>query len=200
MNRYPDGAGLVSYSTGYGLPDPPGGISREFVPLCIIKLFNGLDETEIPLLYQIQEEHSASNIAFRDRDHETQVRLAELLLCPFSIGTALFHLLRKFHLFIRGKERYLSYLLQVHPYRILNGYVFRNGKVYLLGLYVVIGLGYDDVIVNIVICTENVDLRPLKEGHDLCEHFGIQLCIREEVHYLLIFKDIVPLPRERKKI
>ena len=62
-------AGLVSDSTGNGLANPPGGIRAELVPLRVIELFDGTNQTNIPLLDQVQQAHTSANVLFRDTDH-----------------------------------------------------------------------------------------------------------------------------------
>ena len=80
MDRDPDGPGLVRDGPGDGLADPPGGIGTELIALPVIKFFHCLDQSQIPLLDQIQELHAAAHIPFGDADHQTEVGLCQTLL------------------------------------------------------------------------------------------------------------------------
>ena len=117
MNRNPDGSRLIRNRAGDGLPNPPGGVSTELVPFFPIKLVNCLDQTEVSLLDQIQEQHPAAYIFFGNADNQTQVRFTKLLLGLFISGL---HFLRQFDFFLRGKERHLSDLFQIHANRIIH--------------------------------------------------------------------------------
>ncbi len=55
MNRDTNSASLVSYSSGNGLANPPGGIGAEFVTLVIIEFLYGSDSADIPLLNEVEE-------------------------------------------------------------------------------------------------------------------------------------------------
>ena len=71
MDRDPDRSRLVRDRAGDRLTYPPGRVSAELVSLPVIKLFHGLDESEISLLDQVQKLHPASHIALCDADHKT---------------------------------------------------------------------------------------------------------------------------------
>ena len=128
-------AGLVSDSTGNGLANPPGGIRAELVPLRVIELFDGTNQTNIPLLDQVQQAHTAANVLFRDTDHQAQVRLGQAALGLFTIFnnaiitqrgqpellvSATLHAARQAHLFLGGKQGNTPDLAQVHAHGIVQ--------------------------------------------------------------------------------
>jgi hypothetical protein len=43
MHRDANGASLVSYSSGNGLPNPPGGIGAEFITSAVVKFLYRFD-------------------------------------------------------------------------------------------------------------------------------------------------------------
>ena len=128
-------AGLVSDSTGNGLANPPGGIRAELVPLRVIELFDGTNQTNIPLLNQVQQAHTPANILFRDTDHQAQIRLGQAALGLFTIFnnaiitqsgqpellvSATLHAARQAHLFLGGKQGNTPDLAQVHAHGIVQ--------------------------------------------------------------------------------
>ena len=98
VNGDPDGTGLIRDGAGDGLPDPPGCVGGELVALGIIELFNGLDEAQIALLDQVQEQHTAAHIPLGNGNHQTEVRLCQLLLGAFTLLKGL----AKLSLFLRS--------------------------------------------------------------------------------------------------
>ena len=94
MHGYAYRPGLVGYGAGYGLTYPPGGVSRELVALGVVEFVHGLYEAKVALLYQIQEEHAAANIALGYGDDETEVGFGHAALGLFvAVGHALGQLL-----------------------------------------------------------------------------------------------------------
>ena len=81
MHRHADGTGLIRNGAGDGLPDPPGGICREFVSLCPVEFIHGPDQTRISLLDQIQNVQATAGILLCNGDNQTQVGLGQLVLC-----------------------------------------------------------------------------------------------------------------------
>src|SRR6478735_1550900 len=62
------------------LTDPPGRVGRELVALAPVELLGGTDQTDRPLLDQIQERQTLVPVALRDRHDEPQVGFDHLLL------------------------------------------------------------------------------------------------------------------------
>ena len=117
MHRDTDRPGLIRDGAGDGLPDPPGGICREFVSLCPVEFIDRADKAGVAFLNQVQNVQAAAGIFLCDGDHQTQVRLGELVLrFLIPLGDALGQL----HLFLSGKELDLADLLEVHPHRVVQ--------------------------------------------------------------------------------
>src|SRR4029450_3569793 len=68
------------------LADPPRGVRRELVALGVVELLDRADQPEVPLLDQVQEQHAATDVPLRDRDHEAQVRLDQLALGELAVA------------------------------------------------------------------------------------------------------------------
>ena len=58
---------------------PPRGVGGELEPLRVVELLDRLDQTEVPLLGEIEERHPVGGVALGDRDHQAQVRLDQPL-------------------------------------------------------------------------------------------------------------------------
>ena len=117
MHRDPYRPRLISYRSGDRLSDPPCSIGTKLVSLRPVEFVNGLYQTEVSFLYQIEEQHASSDILLGDTYYQSEVCLAELLL---RILVALLHPLGKVDLLLRSEERHLSDLLQVHPDRVVD--------------------------------------------------------------------------------
>ena len=111
VDRDADGAGLVSDGTGDGLANPPRCIGGEFEALGVVELFHSLDQTQVSLLDEIQELHTAANIALGDGDDQTQVGLAQTLLGLLALGAAGLNLQRQLGFFLGGQQRHAANLL-----------------------------------------------------------------------------------------
>ncbi len=143
MHRDADGAGLVCDSAGDRLADPPGGVGGELVALGVVELLHSADQTEVALLDEIQKQHATTHIALGDRHDKTQVRLYELTLGNLAITfnrlKIATHLRRglaggcrdllggkqtsldtlgEVDLLLRGQQRNLADLLEIHADRI----------------------------------------------------------------------------------
>ncbi len=143
MHRDTDSACLVGDSPGDRLADPPGGVGGELVALGVVELLHSADQTEVALLDEIQKQHAATHIALGDRHDKTQVRLYKLTLGNLAITFNRFkittHLRRglaggcrdllggeqtgldtlgEVDLLLRGQQRNLADLLEIHAYRI----------------------------------------------------------------------------------
>ena len=86
VHRDADGAGLIGHRAGDRLADPPGGVRRELVTLCVVELFDRADQTEVALLDQVQERHAASGVALGQRHHQPQVRLEQMVLGAVAVA------------------------------------------------------------------------------------------------------------------
>jgi hypothetical protein len=102
VNRDADRARLVRDRTGYGLADPPRGVSRELVTLAPVELLGGADQPDRSLLDQVEERQALVAVALGDRDDETKVRFDHVILRD---GVAALDALRKAHLLRGGEQR-----------------------------------------------------------------------------------------------
>ena len=80
MHRDADGPRLVGDRSGDRLPDPPGGVGREFVAAAVLELVHRLHQADVPFLNEIKELQAAVRVLLGDRDHEAEVGLHHLLL------------------------------------------------------------------------------------------------------------------------
>jgi hypothetical protein len=95
------------------LPNPPCGISGEFVSATVFKFVHGLHQSHVAFLDQIQKLQTAVGIFFGDRDHKAQVCFHQ-----FALGVLRIHVsLRNFPLGARKlfvtDAGFLLQLLQV---------------------------------------------------------------------------------------
>ena len=90
MHGDTDGAGLVRDGPGDGLADPPGGVGGKLKAFDIVEFLNRFDKAQIPFLNEVQKQQAASDIAFGDRDHQTQIGFRHAAL---GFLVALYHLL-----------------------------------------------------------------------------------------------------------
>ena len=130
-----NGPRLVGQRPSDGLPDPPGRVRAELVPLAPVELLDGPDQPEVPFLNQVQEQHAAADVLLGDADDEAQVGLDQaalrLLVPPL-------HSLGQLDLIGRVEQRDLADLLEVHPDRIIDADPF-EGLEHGLGLFLVVG-------------------------------------------------------------
>ena len=142
MHGNADGPGLVRDGPGDRLPDPPGGVRGELVPLGVIELLHRADQPEVALLDQVQEDQAAPDVPLRDRHDQPEVRLDEPLLRPDPVGAELGELghlgaerpaelavaaqrflgeqaglyrLGQLHLVLRGEQRHAADLAKIDP-------------------------------------------------------------------------------------
>ena len=80
VHRNTDGARLIGDRAGDGLPDPPGGIGREFIAAAVLELVDGLHQADVAFLDQVQELQAPIGVFLRNGDHQAQVRLDHFLL------------------------------------------------------------------------------------------------------------------------
>ncbi len=81
MNGDPDGAGLVRYSPGYSLPNPPCGVSAEFVAPAIVIFFHCPHEPDVAFLYQVQKRHTSTDVLFFFSYYKAQIGFSEVIPC-----------------------------------------------------------------------------------------------------------------------
>ena len=117
MHRDTDSSRLIRQSPCNRLTNPPGRICTYLITLCIIKLLNALNKTQIAFLNQIQEAHAASCIALCNADNQAQVCLNQALFC---IHITLCFALCKADLLLRAQKRNGTDLFQVHADRIFR--------------------------------------------------------------------------------
>ena len=110
MNGYADCSRLISDSAGYRLANPPRRIGGELVALCVVKLLDSLDKTDIPLLNEVKERHTPADIVLRNADNKAQVCLDKAVSRRL---VALGDFLCKDNLLIGGKQRHLADFLEV---------------------------------------------------------------------------------------
>ncbi len=134
MDRNTDRPRLVRDRPGDRLTDPPGSIGAEFESLTVIELLDSLNKPQVPLLDQIQKQHTASHIALRDTDYKTKVSLCQTLL---GILIPLCHPARQIHFLICRQKRNLADLLQIHTHRIFDADSVGNRQIQLLHIYIV---------------------------------------------------------------
>src|SRR6266849_3401789 len=70
VKRHPNRPRLVGKRTRNRLTDPPGRVSRELETPAVIELLRGADETDRPLLDQIEERQALIAVLLRDRDDQ----------------------------------------------------------------------------------------------------------------------------------
>ena len=115
MDRHADRPSLIRNGAGNRLTNPPGRVGTELESPAIIKFLHGPDQTEVPLLDQVQKEHSAPDVLLRDADHQAEVRVDELLL---RLDVPLLHALGQVDLLLRPQKGDFSDLAQIHAHRI----------------------------------------------------------------------------------
>ena len=78
-----DRAPLLRQRTRDRLLDPPRGVGRELEAHPVVELLDGANETEVPLLDEVEERHLGTRVVAGDGHDESQVRLDELALRRF---------------------------------------------------------------------------------------------------------------------
>ncbi|MNJ56798.1 hypothetical protein D3C77_523620 [compost metagenome] len=117
MNGDTNRSGLVGNSPRNSLPNPPSSIGTELKALLKVELLHRFNQTHIPLLDQVKEQHAAAYITLRNADHESEVRFSKTPLC-FLVP--IFNALGQFNLIICRQQRYSADFLQVHSHRIID--------------------------------------------------------------------------------
>ena len=73
VNRNANGSALIGDRSGNCLTYPPGSVSREFVASTIIEFLSGSNETDVPLLNQIQERDTAPHVLLGNANHQARI-------------------------------------------------------------------------------------------------------------------------------
>src|SRR5262249_39822429 len=84
------------------LADPPRRVRRELVAAPPVELLYRTDETDDPLLDEIEQRQPVPLVALRDRDDEAEVRIDHPVLRRL---VAALDLLRELPLLCRGEQR-----------------------------------------------------------------------------------------------
>src|SRR4051794_17920423 len=109
VDRDADRPRLVGERAGDRLADPPRRVGRELEAFAVVELLRCANETERPLLDQIQERQTLVAVVLRDGDDEPEVGLDHLLL---GIEVTALDPASEVHLFLRGEQAYLADVLQ----------------------------------------------------------------------------------------
>src|SRR5258708_17576849 len=133
MDRNTNRTCLVGDSTRNRLTNPPGCIGTELITLGVVKLLDSSNQANIPLLDQIQQAHTATNILFCNTHDQAQVRLSQPTLGFLAIinvatiwmrfetlSLTALHTLRQAYLFLCGKQGHTTDLTQVHAHGIVQ--------------------------------------------------------------------------------
>ncbi len=84
MDWETDGATGVGDTASDGLTNPPCGIGRELEAFAPVELFDGVHQSEVALLDEVEKRQTRCLILLGNRDDEAQVRLHESALCDFT--------------------------------------------------------------------------------------------------------------------
>src|SRR5262249_19468276 len=117
------------------LSDPPGRVRRELVAHLVVELLDRANKAEVPLLDQIQERDTGFRVVPRDRHHEPEVGLDELLL---GLLVALVLAARELALLDGRQEWAVADRADVELQRVLG----RGGRRRLGGLAPVVLVGF----------------------------------------------------------
>src|SRR5215510_2501348 len=104
MHGNTDCPSLIGDRTGNGLADPPCGIGAELVAALVFELINGLHETDITFLDQVEELETAVCILLGDTDDETKIRFDQLGFPALDLFLGYIQVLDRIFDFFRGYE------------------------------------------------------------------------------------------------
>ncbi len=136
-----DEAGLLIERAPDGLADPEGGVGRELEAAAPVELVDGVLETEVALLDEVEEVHSlGERVTAGDRHDEAQVGTDEAVLgllglldlalqrdgalavVEFCLGlAALLDLTGEFTLVLRGEQGNFADVVQVKADGVIHG-------------------------------------------------------------------------------
>ena len=75
VDRQPDRPALVGKRARHCLADPPGRVGRKLVAELVVEFLHRSDQSEVPLLDQIQKRHASLRVVAGDRHDEPEVAL-----------------------------------------------------------------------------------------------------------------------------
>ncbi len=79
-----------------GCPDPPGSIGAEFITFRVIKLDQGLHESKVSFLDQVEERKASIGIPLCNADHQPQIGLDQFILGLLGFMDGLLVLIKAF--------------------------------------------------------------------------------------------------------
>src|SRR6266702_8326244 len=85
MHRYANSTGLVSYSAGDRLTNPPRCVGAKLESLIWIEFFDGTQQASIAFLDKVQKVQTAATIALSNTDDKTHVGLSHFVLGDLAI-------------------------------------------------------------------------------------------------------------------
>ena len=173
--RDTDGSCLIGNGTGNGLSDPPCRICGEFEAFMEVEFFNGFDQTQITLLNQIQEQHTAANISFCDTYYQTQVCFCQFFLRRFAFRAAFFHFSCQFDFFFCCQQRHFTDLFQIHTHGVIDVDPFGQCQI--------------QFFFNFFFCfdiPEDINALTFQIFIDLIDTIGIQIQFCQMIHDLFI--------------
>ncbi len=180
VHRNTDGTRLIGNGSGNGLANPPGSISTEFIAAMIIEFFHGFDQPQIAFLNQIEEKHTAADVAFGNADHQTEVGFCQTFFGSFI---TFFHALCQFDFLIGRKQRHTADLFEVHLHRVIDENTIGNTKV---------KIRFIDGR-QIIRCFQMVKVSPLVNNHNsLCgkSRANIIILIRGNIEFRQCILDL----------
>ena len=142
MDREANGAAGVGDAAGDGLTNPPRGVGGELESFAPVELFDGMHESQVAFLDEVEQGKTRSLVLLGNRHHEAKVGLHELTLCAcaesnhlakftFTSGAhsrgvlellfcslAFFDFLREADLVVFGEEYVLADVGEIETYEI----------------------------------------------------------------------------------
>src|SRR6185437_6970985 len=95
------------------LANPPGRIGRELVSAAVLELVDGLHQTDIAFLNQIEELQAAIGVLLGNRDDESQVGFDQLALSVLGVDVALRDLALRALQLLEAEPGFLLHLLEI---------------------------------------------------------------------------------------
>src|SRR5208282_954712 len=89
VHRDADRTRLIGNRTGNGLANPPRGIRGKLVATAVFEFIDGLHQSDVAFLNQVEELQAAVGVFFGDRNHQAEVGLDQLALGLFRVHVAL---------------------------------------------------------------------------------------------------------------
>src|SRR5207244_12943802 len=96
VHRDADRPRLVGDRAGDRLADPPRRIGRELVAAAVLEFVDRLHQPDIAFLDQVEELQAAVGVFLGNENHETQIRLDDVLRGLARLALALLHALDAF--------------------------------------------------------------------------------------------------------